>query len=60
MANEKNLDRTFPEVHDTIVKSATDQYRYQKKFKQGDEAKGRKQARFFKRSSLLPAGTRRD
>ena len=60
MADEKNLDGTFPEVQDTEVYSATNHFRYQKKFKQGNEAKGRKQSRFHKKTKDLSAGIRAD
>jgi len=56
----KNLDSQFPETQDVVVKSAYDMYRYKKKYKQGQVAKGRKQARFHIKDKDLPANVRRD
>jgi len=56
----KNLDSFFAETQDIIVKSFNNMFRYRKKFKQGVEAKGRKQGRFHIKDKDLPAGVRRD
>jgi len=57
-----NLDESFDETEDTIVKSSTDNFRYMKKFKDGVST-GRKQARFHIKDKDLRAldpNTRRD
>ena len=60
LANEKNLDRTFAETQDIVVKARHGFYRYRKKFKQQTEAKGRKQGRFHIKDKNLSTGERRD
>lgn len=53
--SKKNIDDNFPETQDTIVKSSRSLYRYRKRFKKGDESKGRKQSRFWMRDKTLRA-----
>ena len=51
----KNVDGQFDETQDEIVKSSKGFYRYRKRFKQQDTAKGRKQGRFWMRDKTLRA-----
>ena len=56
----KNLDSFFAETQDIEVKSFRNMFRYRKKFKQEDETKGRKNARFHQKDKDRGVGTRRD
>lgn len=56
----KNLDSFFAETQDIEVKSSRNMFRYRKKFKQQNTAKGRKQGRFHDKTKNLTTGVRRD